>query len=232
MHKGINRLRFVVVLAVVTVYYSTGDLSGVSASRSDWCDDEQICNDTVECSTECVNRDVFPQEFITCGDFYGGWEDSYCENECGSPNSCSDYESPENCPTDCGEPGDGVCQTAYENYSTGDGDCGSCGDGTCQPSHETCGGCADCGSNCQGGGTPGNSCGTNLLYNSDGYCCGSSSGTFPPDGDNLYVSCPYAWAGPHCGYSNACYGLCDSGEQCLQISGGQYRCVGGGSSCL
>lgn len=153
MH-GIKGLRFVLLVAAVFAYYGHGRDSSLFAAREAWCDDDAVCNSSVECGTECVNRDVNPQENITCGDFYGGWVDDYCEGHCTDPRTCDDYETHENCPWDCGEPGDGYCQYAYESYTTGDGDCGTCGDHICQRPAEATGAnyCeADCGPRDLGG---------------------------------------------------------------------------------
>lgn len=224
MH-GIKGLRFALLLGALFIYQShhggllsarhaamVAPVAPASSAREAWCDDTNICNDEAACNTECVNRDVNPHEYSTCGDFYGGWEDGYCVNQCGNPRSCDDYEDFNNCPSDCGYCGDGWCQSYYESY--GDcNDCGYCGDGTCNAGHESCSGCGDdCNPNSLtcGAGDPGSTsgCDSGQRRNGQGECCVQGAGS-------AIGHCP----------------LCDYGQQCVEDQG-IYYCVGYDVGCL
>jgi hypothetical protein len=128
----VMRLRLVLcALTLLAVGANQASLIG----RSSWCDDTEICNAESDCSTSCTNRDVYPQEYTTCGEFNGGaaaWE---CSGYCG--DGICDGPEMGTCATDCKNPESitcGQCDIAAQD----------CGDG------EVCiqGGC--CVSGCSG----------------------------------------------------------------------------------
>lgn len=105
---------------------------------------EGNCEATVKGYFDPTNLRLFPEACAACGDGFctagesaNPGDEGYCEVDCGSGTFCgngicSQLETIETCPADCGGTcGDGVCRND-ETPQTCPQDCNSsCGDGTC-----------------------------------------------------------------------------------------------------
>src|SRR5262245_61404014 len=127
-------MRKALLIVAVAAFYLGHQTADVSA-RSLWCDDPEVCADSTDCSEACVNRDVYPQENSTCGE-YAGFSLDYCD--AGAYFSCSWV---------CPDSGSGEACTDYGAWTT----CGSygdydfCGNGHCDWDTEDPGSCpSDC----------------------------------------------------------------------------------------
>jgi hypothetical protein len=106
-----------------------------------YCNDPDVCNDTVDCSTPCSpyteDHRVHTID-LTCGTFGNGAADGYCDGGCGDGICNVDVGEPGYCPDDCGYCGDGVC-SPWE--ADGDYYCAAdCGDNSPKCTGGDCGG--------------------------------------------------------------------------------------------
>jgi hypothetical protein len=169
-----------------------------NALHDGYCNDPDVCNDTVDCGTPCSpyteDHRVLPDTVdLTCGTYGGGADSGECDDTCADicggsvqcdtpcdhvisdPKTCGDYDggSADSWCTTCG---DAVCEEG-ETLGTCPQDCHSCGDGICSGGYEDCSTCSDdCGVCPEGGmgdGTPGDpiGCSENRVHNGSGHCC-------------------------------------------------------------
>jgi hypothetical protein len=238
MTRG-SRMRYSgVVVACATWYVLQGPpvianeaprpVIATETARLPQCD--EACGSSAKCDVHCLAGGEVQMEYI-CGEWDGGAENGHCDGdtcwtECGPTVGCNNP-----CESALG------VLSACDVYDGGEGNgwCTSCGDRVCDPGSEGCSTCPqDCGQ-CpveQGPGTPGDVDGGDAC-NAQGYYCPISEISLPPDGENLFLHCPYEWQeefGPHCSKADACYGMCAPDEECLATSVG-HLCVGNGYDC-
>ena len=119
MIRTIAKLRFVLLVSILAMYFGRTDRVRAQPITVDWC--SNVCGQEVSCNEPCL---ILPPELpameVTCGQYDGGPTNDHCDGD-GCEEECSWWSLPsdscwwEDEETDCGD---------YGEY-------GICGDGTC-----------------------------------------------------------------------------------------------------